>query len=195
MAKYKLMKGDCLERIKEIEDGSVDMILTDPPYGTTKRGTAGRGDNSREWDVIIPPNAMWKELKRVLKPLRSIVLFSAQPFTTTLISTNRSWFRYPMYWVKNNKMMTATDYQPLRQVEEILVFYNTADNAGAFPKCRAYMLEEREKSGLRAKDINELLGNFMGSHYFTMGGSLSSPRRKHMLNFRARDILQSLTPS
>ena len=64
-----LMKGDCLERMKEIPDGSVDMVLTDPPYGTT----------ACKWDSVIPLEPMWNELKRIIKPNGAIVLFGAEP--------------------------------------------------------------------------------------------------------------------
>ena len=71
-----LMKGDCLERMKEIESGSVDLILTDPPYGTT----------ACKWDSIIPLDKMWEQLKRIIKSNGAIVLFGSQPFTSVLIS-------------------------------------------------------------------------------------------------------------
>ena len=61
-----LMKGDCLERMKEIPDGSVDLILTDPPYAKTQN----------KWDSVIPLEDMWKQLKRIIKPNGAIVLFS-----------------------------------------------------------------------------------------------------------------------
>ena len=72
--KFDLWKGDCLELMKDIPDGSVDLILTDPPYGTTNCG----------WDSVIPLDDMWKQLRRIIKPNGATVLFSAQPFTTTL---------------------------------------------------------------------------------------------------------------
>jgi len=73
-----LMLGDCLERMKEIPDGSVDMVLADPPYGTT----------ACKWDAVIPLKLMWEQLKRVIKPNGAIVIFSGQPFTTSLIGSN-----------------------------------------------------------------------------------------------------------
>ena len=79
-----LMQGDCLERMKEIESGSVDMILTDPPYGTT----------ACKWDSIIPLGLMWEQLKRIIKPNGAIVMTASQPFTTTLISSNIKMFKY-----------------------------------------------------------------------------------------------------
>jgi len=78
------MQGDCLERMKEIPDGSVDMILTDPPYGTT----------ACKWDSIIPLAPMWEQLKRIIKSNGAIVMTASQPFTTALISSNMKMFRY-----------------------------------------------------------------------------------------------------
>ena len=86
-----LMKGNCLERMKEIPDGSVDLILTDPPYGTT----------ACKWDSIIPLEFMWAELKRVVKTNGTIILFGSQHFTTKLISSNFEMFRYTLVWEKN----------------------------------------------------------------------------------------------
>ena len=79
-----LMLGDCLERMKEIPDGSVDLILTDPPYGTT----------ACKWDSVIPLEPMWNELKRIIKPNGAIVLFGSQPFTSVLVSSNLKMFKY-----------------------------------------------------------------------------------------------------
>ena len=85
-----LMQGDCLERMKEIQDGSVDMILCDLPYGTTQC----------EWDTRIPFEPLWEEYNRIIKPHGAILLFSAQPFTTDLIVSNRKMFRYEIIWDK-----------------------------------------------------------------------------------------------
>ena len=107
------MQGDCLERMKEIPDGSVDMILTDPPYGTT----------ACKWDSIIPLEPMWEHLKRIIKPNGAIVMTASQPFTTTLISSNMKMFKYCWVWNKRafaNQMMAKK--QPLRITEDIAVF-------------------------------------------------------------------------
>ena len=88
-----LMQGDCLERMKEIPDGSVDMILTDPPYGTTRN----------KWDAVIPLDLMWSELWRVLKPNGAVVLCSAQPFSANLISSQFKNYKYEWVWIKNLK--------------------------------------------------------------------------------------------
>jgi len=108
-----LMKGDCLERMKEIPSGSVDMVLTDPPYGTT----------ACKWDSIIPLEPMWEQLKRIIKPSGAIVMTASQPFTTTLISSNMKMFKYCWVWEKSrfaNQMLAKK--QPLKIHEDVIVF-------------------------------------------------------------------------
>jgi len=110
------MKGDCLERMKEIPDGSVDAIICDPPYGTT----------ACKWDSIIPLDKMWVELKRIIKPNGAIVLFGSQPFTSVLITSNLKMFKYDWVWEKNK----ATGHlnakkRPLSAKEDIIVFYSS----------------------------------------------------------------------
>ena len=107
------MFGDCLERMKDIPDGSVDLILTDPPYQTTQN----------KWDSIIPFEPMWEQLKRIIKPNGACVLFSAQPFTTNLIYSNMKCFKYSMVWKKSKcgSPLTAK-YKPLTKHEDINVF-------------------------------------------------------------------------
>ena len=107
------MLGDCLERMKEIDDGSVDAVIADPPYGTT----------ACKWDSVIPLEPMWAQLKRVIKPNGAIVLFGSQPFTTVLIASNMRDYRHSWVWDKatiSNPMQAKR--QPLRQHEDVLVF-------------------------------------------------------------------------
>ncbi len=109
----KLMKGDCLEKMKEIEDGSVDMVLTDPPYGTT----------ACKWDSIIPLEPMWEQLKRIIKPNAAIVMTASQPFTTTLISSNMKQFKYCWVWKKQKPTnFYQVKWQPLKEHEDVVVF-------------------------------------------------------------------------
>lgn len=110
-----LYSGDCLELMKDISSGSVDLILTDPPYGTT---------NCR-WDTIIPFDPMWEQLKRIIKPNGAICLFGGEPFSSALRMSNIKNFKYDWYWQKT----TPTGFlnakkQPLRNIETISVFYS-----------------------------------------------------------------------
>jgi DNA modification methylase len=114
MIKINLMKGDCLEKMKEIPDNSVDMVLTDPPYGTT----------ACKWDSVIPFDKMWAELKRIVKSEKSaIVLFGAEPFSSALRMSNIKEFRYD--WIWNKKVASNSQlvkHQPLKTIEDIIVF-------------------------------------------------------------------------
>jgi len=109
-----LMQGDCLERMKEIPDGSVDMVLTDPPYGTTQCS----------WDSVIPLEPMWNQLKRVIKPNGAIVIMANEPYSSVLICSNPKDFKYRWDWIKNKSTgFLNAKKQPLRCVEDICVFY------------------------------------------------------------------------
>lgn len=114
-----LMKGDCLERMKEIKSGSVDMILTDPPYGTT----------ACKWDSVIPLEPMWEQLKRIIKPNGAIVMTASQPFTSVLVTSNLKMFKYEWIWEKSVGSNFATlKYQPMKEHESVLVFSKNTHN-------------------------------------------------------------------
>ena len=113
MSKIELMKGDCLERMKEIPDGSVDLILTDPPYATTKN----------KWDSVIPFEPMWDHLKRIIKPNGVIVLFAQTPFDKILGASNIDMLKYEWVWFKNRPTgHLNSKFAPLKSHENILVF-------------------------------------------------------------------------
>ena len=110
----QLMFGDCLERMKEIPDGSVDLILTDPPYGTTQN----------KWDSVINLEDMWKEVWRVLKHNGACVLFSAQPYTSILVTSQIKFYKYEWVWVKNLKTGNLNARRmPMGGHETLQVFY------------------------------------------------------------------------
>ena len=109
-----LMQGDCLERMKEIPDDSVDLVLTDPPYGTV----------ACSWDSIVPLEPMWEQLKRVIKPNVAVVLMANEPFTSLLVCSNIEEFKYGWDWKKNKATgFLNAKIQPLRCIEDICVFY------------------------------------------------------------------------
>jgi site-specific DNA-methyltransferase (adenine-specific) len=111
----QIICGDCLEVMKDWPDNCVDLVLTDPPYGTT----------ACKWDTIIPLEPMWKLLKRLTKPDGAIVMTASQPFTTTLIASNIKMFKYE--WIFDKKRITNplnAKGQPLKQHENIVVFYS-----------------------------------------------------------------------
>ena len=112
--KYNLLLGDCLERMKEIPDGSVNLILTDPPYGTT----------ACKWDSVIPFESTWSEFNRILVKDGVIALFGTEPFSTKLKFSNIKFFKYDWVWIKNlSTNFLHAKRQPLRNTENIHVFY------------------------------------------------------------------------
>jgi len=109
----QLHQGDCLEVMKEIPDNSVDMVLTDPPYGTT----------ACSWDSVIPLEPMWKQLKRITKPNGAIAMTASQPFTTILISSNMGMFKYCWVWKKAKPTgFSHSKNMPLKDFEEVVIF-------------------------------------------------------------------------
>lgn len=112
---FWLMKGDCLERMKEIESGSIDMILTDPPFGST----------NCKWDSIIPLEPMWYQINRIIKTNGAICLFAQTPFDKILGASNIKRLKYEWIWEKT----AATGHlnakkAPMKAHENILVFYD-----------------------------------------------------------------------
>lgn len=112
---YQLYNGDCLDYMKEIKDGSVDMIFCDLPYGTTQN----------KWDSIIPLNLLWDQYNRVIKENGAIVLTASQPFTSQLIVSNLKNFKFEWIWKKTiGSGQLNIKHQPLKIHESVLVFYN-----------------------------------------------------------------------
>ena len=110
----QLIKGDCLELMKDIPDKSIDAIICDLPYGTTQN----------KWDVVTPLDKLWEQYKRILKPNGAIVLTGSEPFTSVLITSNLRDFKYNWIWKKTK----ATGFfdakkRPLNNYETISIFY------------------------------------------------------------------------
>lgn len=120
-----LILGDCLERMREIPDCSVDMVLADPPYGTT----------ACKWDSVIPLVQMWEQLKRVTKPKGAIVMTASQPFTTTLISSNMKGFAFCWVWDKCFAAnFVQAKRQPLKDHEDVVVFTRSGEQPFYYPQ-------------------------------------------------------------
>ena len=110
-----LLKGDCLEVMKGIESGSIDAIITDPPYGTT----------ACKWDSVIDFELMWEQLNRIIKPNGAIVLFGSEPFSSALRMSNIKNYKYDWKWEKSKAtLFTLAKKRPLKSDEDIAVFYN-----------------------------------------------------------------------
>ena len=109
---FQLLHGDTLERMREIPDGSIDMILCDLPYGTT----------ACKWDSVIPFEPLWAAYKRVCKPNAAVVLTAGQPFTSALVMSNVSDFSHNWSWKKRPVNFLNAKKQPMRNLEDVLVF-------------------------------------------------------------------------
>jgi site-specific DNA-methyltransferase (adenine-specific) len=126
----QLHHGDCLEIMKQIPDGSVDMILTDPPYGTT----------ACKWDTIIPFEPMWEQVWRVLKPNGACLLFGSEPFSSALRLSQIKKFKYDWIWEKSRSVgFVNAKLMPMKNHEVISVFSqkntaNKSDNMNYFPQ-------------------------------------------------------------
>lgn len=113
MTDWRVVCGDCLEQMKGIPDGSIDLILTDLPYGTT----------SCKWDSVIPFAPLWEQYKRIAKPTTAIVLTASQPFTTDLINSNREMFKYCLVWEKTRPVdFLNAKNKPMKMHEDICIF-------------------------------------------------------------------------
>lgn len=110
----QLYNGDCLELMKNIPDGSVDMILCDLPYGTTRN----------KWDCIIPFDSLWEHYKRIIKENGAIVLFGDGLFTAKMMMSNEKMWRYNLVWDKKRGCdFLNANVKPLKSHEDIMVFY------------------------------------------------------------------------
>src|SRR5574344_3072852 len=110
MVNVELKQGDCLELMKDIPDGSVDLVLTDPPYGTT----------ACKWDSAIPFEPMWAQLHRIIKSNGAIVLFGSEPFSSALRMSNIKRYKYDWKWFKNRPSgMSYAKHQPMRAIEDV----------------------------------------------------------------------------
>jgi len=109
-----LLLGDCLEWMTKIPDKSIDIILSDLPYGTT----------ACSWDSIISLNELWEQYERITKENSAILLTASQPFTSVLVMSNPKLFKYEWIWEKNRgSNFASVKYQPMKEHESVLVFY------------------------------------------------------------------------
>ena len=152
-----LRKGDCLELMKDIPNGSIDMILADLPYGTT----------ACKWDTIIPFEPLWEQYKRIIKNNGAIVLFGSQPFTSALIMSNPKDFKYEWIWQKTKGSNFQTlKHQLWKMHENILVF-----NAKGVYNPQKYTVSDDKID--KRKNINDPLTNKDGVY-----GKLKRTRKK-----------------
>lgn len=167
---YELHLGDCLEVMKSITSGSVDLVLCDPPYGTMKgidgvnHGLSGK----TEWDNAISPQAIFEECNRILRTNGALILFSQEPYTSRLITEAHGNlpFSYRLIWLKDhfaNSLLAKK--APVSYFEDLVVFFKKYDTLAQHP-LRDYARKIMEHIGKNMKQINVDLGHRRAEHFF-----------------------------
>jgi len=181
----RLFFGDCLIEMDKIENYSVDMILTDLPYGTT----------ACSWDEIIPFEPMWKEFYRVLRPNGFIVLTASHPFTSKLVSSNIDNFSHNWVWNKIRGVgHLLAKKRPMMASEDILVFTNELkkhDNTGENP-VREYLVNEKKKSGMTNKYFNLLFSKYTNKEGCTDRSVIEHYWGKAQFTFPTKEIYENV---
>ena len=113
MSKYKLFLGDCLEQMKKIPNGMVDLVCVDPPYGTT----------ASSWDKCLRIDKVWENYNRILKPTGTVIIFANGMFTPRVMASNLKDYKYRWVWIKKNSTnFVHAKNRPMTKSEDILVF-------------------------------------------------------------------------
>lgn len=178
MGKNILYKGDCLIESDKIESGSVDLILTDLPYGNMGMEGTNHGMTGKvSWDKTINPSDLFIVADRILRKNGKMILFSQEPYTNELINKAipNLPYNYKAFWEKDHFANALNAKKAmLNYVEEILIYSKTHDLERSHPLID-YFMSELSKTGMNQSDINKLLGNKMGGHYFTNGVQFCVP--------------------
>lgn len=165
----QLIHGDCLEKMKDIPDGSIDAVITDPPYGTMEGAQLdGWENNKTKWDNAINPSDFWLLLNSKVRMNGAIILFSQEPYTSRLITEAHGNlpFSYRMIWKKDhfaNALLAKV--APVSYYEDIVVFFKKYDTMNQHP-LRAYSIKVLSHCGGNLKKINKTLGHRKAEHFF-----------------------------
>ncbi len=179
---FQLYKGDCLIESDKIENDSIDLILTDLPYGNMKNAPSTWDKTKTEWDTTIDPEHIYKIADRVLKSRARIILFSQEPYTTQLISntTNNIGFDYRAIWEKDNFANALGCRKSMVSfTEDILIFSKTVENNIGHP-LQDYFYNEFIKSKISVKEYCNKLGTKNASHFFTKGSQFRMPNNESL---------------
>lgn len=181
MSEIKLYHGDCLEKMNEIKDKSIDLILTDLPYGMT----------SCDWDKVIPFEFLWKQYERIIKDHGCIALFGSEPFASKLRLSNEKLYRYDWIWHKPYKTLhPRASFRPLLEHESISIFYKkqpTYNPQGIIPcnktvKQKLSNLNESVYLNNNFKDVEIYEKKYTNypSTILKIGKHINSKGRKHL---------------
>ena len=153
----KIYHEDCLEGMKRIPDASIDCIICDLPYGVLNKG-----NESAQWDNVIPFDLLWKQYERVIKENGAIILFAQGMFTADLMISNRKLWRYNLIWQKGGRCSGFLNAKkmPLREHEDILVFYKTMPVYNPqMTKCEPHQ-RNHSRGKMNKEQTNRCYGNF-----------------------------------
>lgn len=169
--KLKLIKGNCLDKMKNIKDKSIDMILCDLPYGTTKC----------KWDTIIPFEELWEQYNRIIKENGVIALFGQEPFSSYLRTSNFKNYKYDWYWRKSKPLgFPNAKKMPLKDIEIISIFYKKQ------PTYNPQGLQPYNKTINRPKSMTEK-GNHISAYN---GGALKQETYVREFTNYPRQVLE-----
>jgi DNA modification methylase len=182
----KLYKGDCLIESDKIESGSVDLILTDLPYGTMEgqsdSGIYHQGKEKHKWDNIIPTDKIMETANRILRKNGKMILFAQEPFTNKLMNSETSnvSFNYRAIWLKDTLgSFMRSKKALLYKTEDILIFTKTIEDKSEHP-LQDYFYDEFVKSGISVSEYCDKLGTKHASHFFTKGMQFRTPNEKYL---------------
>lgn len=156
--KKEILLGDCLELMKDIPNGNIDMILADLPYGTT----------ACKWDTILPFDKLWEQYNRIIKPNGAIVLFGAEPFSSLLRTSNINGYKYEWVWVKSRPIgFLNVKKMPLKNTELISIFYNNQPtyNPQDVVKINKKRINDNSKNGNNKTGLSGHNGGKMKGEY------------------------------
>ncbi|PMN73128.1 DNA-methyltransferase [Enterovibrio norvegicus] len=179
---YTIFRGDCLEEMKGIASGSVDLILTDPPYGTIKGIKGMRTD----WDDVIDMPAMFLECFRILRPNGALILFGQEPFTSKLILSGHGSmpFSHRLVWIKEHfGSPFMVSKVPANYVEDMVVYFKRSDDFREHP-LKPWFDSELIAAGLTRAEAVKRFGSTAG-HYFTDGRQFTVPSESKLQTIQA----------
>lgn len=181
VSRSTLYQGDCLIESDKIQSGSVDLILTDLPYGNMNTD-GGRKLGINGWDFVIEPKKIYEIANRILRKNGKMVLFSQEPYTTKLITeaTNNVSFNYRATWEKDNfAVALGANVNMVSFTEDVLIFTKTVEDKSEHP-LQDYFYNEFVKSGITVKEYCDKLGTKHASHFFTKGMQFRVPNKKYL---------------
>jgi DNA modification methylase len=193
-SKIELHKGDCLIESDKIESGSVDLILTDLPYGTMGMEGSNHGMSGKVgWDETINTDKLMSSSNRILRKNGKMVLFAQDPFSTELKHKANANVphNYNMIWEKDHFANALNAKKaPLNYYEDVLIFSKTNDTEKSHILID-YFMSELNKTGLNQSDVNSILGNKMGGHYFTKGFQFCVPTEKNYIKLQTTGFFKT----